>query len=59
MANLNSTGIRIVIFVVATCGVFLVIKLLFPQIIEQFAAAIIAVFIFLAGLIFRRKKSGT
>ncbi len=56
MANSNATGIRIGIIAAAAIAAFLVAKLLFPQIIEQIAAGIVALGAFLVGLIFRRKR---
>jgi len=46
----------LVIFSIAAIAVFFVIRAFFPQIIEQFAAGVIAIFAFLVGMVFKRKK---
>ena len=56
MALTNSKGGLLAIIAVAGIAAFFVLKLFLPQIIEQIAAGIVAFFVFLAGLIFRRKK---
>ena len=56
MALTNSKGGLLAIIAVAGIAAFFVLRLFFPQIIEQIAAGIVAFFVFLAGLIFRRKK---
>lgn len=55
MAN-NSKFTWIAIAAVAAVAVFFVLKLAFPQIIEQIAAGVVAFFGFLVALIFRKKK---
>lgn len=55
MAN-NSKVTWIAIAAVAAVAVIFVLKMVFPQIIEQIAAGIVAFFAFLVGLIFRKKK---
>jgi len=56
MALTTSKSSMIAIVAVAAVSAFFVLRLFFPQIIEQIAAGIVAFFVFLAGLIFRRKK---
>jgi hypothetical protein len=58
MAN-NSKLTWIGIAAAAAIAVFLIARQFFPQIIEQIAAGILAFFVFLAGRIFGRKKSGS
>ena len=55
MANSKASWIGIA--AVAGIAAFLVVKFFFPQFIEQVAAGIVAFFVFLAGLIFRKKKA--
>lgn len=57
MAN-NNKFTWMGIAAVAAVAAFLVARQFFPQIIEQIAAGIVAFFVFLAGRIFGRKKSG-
>lgn len=57
MANSNSKFTWLIILGVAAVAAFFVLKMFFPQIIEQIAAGIVAFFAFLIGLIFRKKKS--
>jgi hypothetical protein len=54
MANSKASWIGIVLL--AFIASFLVVKHFFPQIIEQFAAGIVALGALLVGLIFRKKK---
>lgn len=54
MANSKASWIGII--ALAGIAAFLVVKYFFPQIIEQVAAGIIAMFALLAGLIFRKKQ---
>ena len=56
MANSKASWIGII--ALACIAAFLVTKYFFPQIIEQFAAGIVAVGALMVGLIFRRKKTG-
>lgn len=55
----NSKVSWIGVVALAAIVAFLVVKHFFPQIIEQFAAGILALLAVLAGLIFRRKKGGS
>ena len=59
MVNTNSKGTLMAIVAVAGIAAFFVLRQFFPQIIEQIAAGIIAFFVFLAGLIFKRKKGNS
>jgi len=59
MANTNGKGTLLAIIAVAGIAAFLVLRQFFPQIIEQIAAGILAFFVFLAGLIFKRKKGNS
>ena len=52
MAITNSKSGMLLIVAVAAIAAFFVLRLFFPQIIEQIAAGIVAFFVFLAGLIF-------
>jgi len=56
MAITNSKGGLLAIVAVAGIAAFFVLRQFFPQIIEQIAVGIVAFFVFLGGLIFRRKK---
>lgn len=55
MANARASWIGIA--AAAGIAAFFVVKFLFPQFIEQVAAGIVAFFVFLVGLIFRKKKT--
>jgi hypothetical protein len=44
---------------VAGIAAFFVLRQFFPLIIEQIVAGILAFFVFLAGLIFKRKKGNS
>ena len=53
----NSKVTTLGILALAAITAFLVVKYFFPQIIEQFAAGIVALGALLIGLIFRRNKT--
>jgi hypothetical protein len=56
---MNSKGTLLAVVAIAGIAAFFVLRQFFPQIIEQIAAGILAFFVFLAGLIFKRKKGNS
>ena len=53
---MNEKGKWVAVFGFSAVAAILLAKLLFPELIRQIAAGIVAFAVFLAGLIFRRKR---